>query len=420
MFKGPGSFGAKILITCDPANANHIHNLHLKNYPKGTDFLEIFDILGGGILTSDGESWKTQRKMAFSVVMGQQFQSFLSSSSQKKIETALIPLLNQSAETGSVIDLEEVFHRFIFDTMCTMVLGVDPGTLASDFPTIPFAKATKEAEHILLFRHIVPKFWWKLLRRLDIWQEKKMRIAWEVIDQFIAQSIEKIGHNMSEGSILRPYMDRGYFQSDPKFLRDTLFTFLSAGKDSTGVALSWFFWLVSKNPNVEAKILQELRDQIKCIGDMSLDQLVYLHASLCESLRLCPSIPFNHRQCLHSDVLPSGHKVTSGMEILISIYSMGRMKEIWGSDCLEFRPERWITKEGKLRHEPSYKFLPFGSGQRICLGKDVAFTKMKMVAAAMILNFEIQVVEGHVVEPKVSIVLHMKNGLMVKVKKRLC
>ncbi|KAI4969055.1 hypothetical protein ZWY2020_046385 [Hordeum vulgare] len=96
---------------------------------------------------------------------------------------------------------------------------------------------------------------------------------------------------------------------------------------------------------------------------------------------------------------------------------MGRMEE-WGKDCMEFRPERWITDDGKLRYEPSYKFIAFNTGPRTCLGKEVAFTQMKAVAAAVLWNFVVEAVPGHVVEPKLSVILHMKNGLAVTVKRR--
>ena len=97
---------------------------------------------------------------------------------------------------------------------------------------------------------------------------------------------------------------------------------------------------------------------------------------------------------------------------------MGRMEGVWGKDCLEFKPERWISERGTLRHEPSYKFLSFNCGPRTCLGKDMAFAQMKTVATAMICNFNIELVEGHKVKPKQSIILHMKNGLMIKIKQK--
>ncbi|MED6152510.1 hypothetical protein PIB30_092793, partial [Stylosanthes scabra] len=93
---------------------------------------------------------------------------------------------------------------------------------------------------------------------------------------------------------------------------------------------------------------------------------------------------------------------------------MGRMKQTWGEDCLEFKPERWISEKGCNIHIPSYKFIAFHAGPRSCLGKNISFIQMKMVAITLLRNFQFEVVEGHNVSPSISVVLHMKNGLKVK------
>lgn len=100
------------------------------------------------------------------------------------------------------------------------------------------------------------------------------------------------------------------------------------------------------------------------------------------------------------------------------LYAMGRMESIWGDDCLEFKPERWISERGTIKHEPSYKFLAFNAGPRTCIGKEVAFMQVKAVAATIIHNYQVEVVEDHPIEPNVSVILYMKHGLKVRVNKR--
>ena len=97
---------------------------------------------------------------------------------------------------------------------------------------------------------------------------------------------------------------------------------------------------------------------------------------------------------------------------------MGRMESIWGQDCLEFKPERWISERGGIVHVPSFKFITFNAGARTCLGKDISFIQMKIIASAIIWNYRVQVVEGHPISPSISVILHMKNGLMVMISKR--
>ena len=97
---------------------------------------------------------------------------------------------------------------------------------------------------------------------------------------------------------------------------------------------------------------------------------------------------------------------------------MGRIEEIWGTDCHEFRPERWLSDTGRVRHEPSHKFAVFNCGPRSCLGKNLGLSNIKIAAAAILYNFQVELVDGHAVEPQNSVVLHSKNGMRVRIKRR--
>ena len=210
-----------------------------------------------------------------------------------------------------------------------------------------------------------------------------------------------------------------------KFLRDTAFNLLAAGRDTVSSGLTWLFWLVATHPLVEAKILEEIKEHLLDNGklkDLNIDELsklVYLHRAICESVRLFPPLPFNQKTSLQSDILPSGHSIKPSTKMVLSLYSMGRMESIWGQDCLEFKPERWISEHGRIVHVPSFKFIPFNAGPRTCLGKDMTFIQMKIIASTIIWNYHVHIVEGHSVSPSFSIVLHMKHGLKVRICKRI-
>ena len=94
----------------------------------------------------------------------------------------------------------------------------------------------------------------------------------------------------------------------------------------------------------------------------------------------------------------------------MAIHATGRMTFVWGNGCNEFKPERWIPEEGKIKRELPSKFLAFNAGPRICLGKDLAFIIMKATAATIIQNFNVCVLARQKVIPKNSIVFHMKHG----------
>ncbi|CAL5211222.1 unnamed protein product [Lathyrus oleraceus] len=267
---------------------------------------------------------------------------------------------------------------------------------------------------------------------LRVGEEKTFIENQKIVDEMLYSEIKSKrdikNQNQQKPDLLSTLMNEvrdGENRIDDKFLRDTAINLLAAGRDTISSSLTWFFWLVATHPFVEAKILEEIKEKLaskednkKDLGVEGLSKLVYLHGALLEALRLYPPVPFEHKSPLEHDVLPSGHKVKENTMIVYSLYSVGRVEEIWGEDCLEFKPERWISKRGGTIHVPSYKFIAFNAGPRSCLGKDISFIQLKMVAVAMLLNYHVHVVEDHPIIPSVSVVLYVKDGLKVNIKKR--
>ncbi|KAB1209111.1 Cytochrome P450 86B1 [Morella rubra] len=428
-FWGPWFTNMNFVITSDPANIHHIFSRNFSNYEKGPEFREIFEALGDGIFNADSDSWKLQRKLIQSLIKNNQFEVLLKKVVQEKVQKGLVPVLDHVSRLGIEVDLQDVFQRFTFDNICLMVLGFDANCLAVEFPKVEYEKAFDQIEESVFYRHFIPESIWKLQRWLQIGEEKKLTDAWKVFDQFVYQCISSKREELSRSKtqelekakfdLLTAYIEGGEmgdFPKSNKFVRDTAFNLMLAGRDTVSAGLTWLLWLVATHPVVEAKILEEIRGNLLLNNEIKwgineLSELVYLHGAICESLRLFPSVPFEHKYAVQSDTLPSGHSIRPRTRLLFSLYSMGRMESIWGEDCLDFKPERWISERGRIVHVPSYKFIAFNAGPRTCLGKDMSFIQMKMVASTIIWNYHVQVVEDHPVLPSLSIVLHMKHGL---------
>ncbi|OIW12374.1 hypothetical protein TanjilG_04123 [Lupinus angustifolius] len=426
------------LVTSDPNNIHHIMSKSFDNYVKGSEFREIFQPFGDGIFTSDSETWKYNRALFHSLFRQRRFELFLEKTIHKKVHNSLLPILDHAQQQGTVIDLQDVFNRFTFDNICSLVLGYDPSCLSIEFPEVAYEKAFNEAEESIFYRHTVPKSVWKLQEWLQIGQEKTMTKSCKVFDQFIYACIEskreeirKKRHNEIVESdddddehvdfLTTLISDEKEGVHDNIFLRDAAFNLFVAGRDTITSALTWFFWLVATNPIVETKILEEIKENFgskDTLGIEEVKKLVYLHGALCEAMRLFPPIPFERKQAINGDILPSGHNIKPKTMILFSLYSMGRFESIWGKDCLEFKPERWISERGSIIHVPSYKFFSFNAGPRTCLGKDLSFIQMKMVATSILSNYSLHLLQDHHAIPSLSIVLLMKNGFKVMIKKR--
>lgn len=427
-------------FTCDPANVRHIFTSNHTNYLKGREFAEIYDVMSGSFFTVDGESWRRQRAKIQSILSNPELLSLTAGCCRDKIDQGLVPFLIRMATAATPFDMTDLMSRFAFDVTATPIFGVDPGQLSSHMPPADVSVAMDTVMEVAFFRHIVPASCWKVMRRLKLGPEGKLVTAHTVIRGFIAEMVERSktgrvdGHkqdaNCGQVDILSHYLNDPYYNGD--LLRAKLITYMVAGRDTMSTTLSWLFYNLARTPRVASVIRDELspiasrkksdacsKGNIIIFNPDETKALVYVHASLLETLRLYPPAPFQRKTVASSDVMPSGHEVNEGEVIIVSPYTMGRMKDVWGEDCREFRPERWLSEDkGELRYVPSHKFLAFNSGPRMCLGKDIAMMQMKTVVATVVWNFDVEVLEGRAVEPKISALLQMKNGLMVKVKQR--
>ncbi|XP_019183087.1 PREDICTED: alkane hydroxylase MAH1-like [Ipomoea nil] len=433
-FKGPWFANIDMLITGDPDNVNHILCRNFRNYPKGPDYRNIFDVLGDGMINVDSELWNLHRKTTTPLMNHANFRTALERSVSQKMENGLFPVLDHYAQQGTHIDLQEIFRRMSLDLSCQQFLDKDPGSLCVD-PTAdhPLLKAIQDGVNAILYRHILPERCWKLQKYYGIDREEKLTQAGETYDNFLYPIIEERTeqlNNKTPGQ-QQPHHSSGMLTSHienhrekpMKFLRDTFMTFIIAGVDTIASSLTWLFMLLAKNPQVEAKILHDilqLKQDNKVFKVEECHKLTYLHAAYCESLRLFPPLPMNHKTPLETDILPSGHVVTPNTKIIMPFYSMGRLEMVWGEDCMEFKPERWISPNGGIKRQPSHKFPVFNAGPRTCIGKDMAFSMVKMIAATIIYRYQFQLVEPHYsqVQLSESILLEKKNGLKVKFIKR--
>uniref|UniRef100_A0A453A739 Cytochrome P450 86A2 n=1 Tax=Aegilops tauschii subsp. strangulata TaxID=200361 RepID=A0A453A739_AEGTS len=207
------------------------------------------------------------------------------------------------------------------------------------------------------------------------------------------------------------------------------YCYFLAARDTITATLTWVFYNLSQKPNVVSTIRNELSPIASSKAASSASamvifepeetkSLVYLRAVLYETLRLYPPGPIECKTVATDDIMPSGHKVRSGDTIFISVHSMGRMEDLWGNDCLNYNPERWLSDNGNLRYVPSHKFLVFNSGPKICPGKEIAVMQMKTVIASTMWNFDVELMKGQSIQPKPSCILKIKNGLILKLKKR--
>ncbi|OIW21422.1 hypothetical protein TanjilG_03456 [Lupinus angustifolius] len=429
-----------VTVTCDPRNLEHILKTRFDNYPKGPTWHAVFhDLLGDGIFNSDGDTWLFQRKTAALEFTTRTLRQAMARWVTRAIKDRLCVILKEAELEDEPVDVQDLMLRLTFDNICGLAFGWDPQTLGPGLPENDFAMAFDRATEASLQRFILPEVLWKIKKWLGLGMEVSLSRSLVHVEKHLSSVIEKrkveLLSQQKDGTIhddlLTRFMKKKESYSD-KFLQHVALNFILAGRDTSSVAMSWFFWLMIQNPRVEEKIVYELcsvlietrgndmeKWMVEPLGFEELDRLVYLKAALSETLRLYPSVPEDSKHVVADDVLPDGTFVPAGSSVTYSIYSAGRLRSTWGEDCLEYKPERWLSLDGKkFTMHDSFKFVAFNAGPRICLGKDLAYLQMKSIAAAVLLRHRLEVVPGHQVEQKMSLTLFMKNGLKVKVHKR--
>ncbi|GMF43779.1 unnamed protein product [Phytophthora fragariaefolia] len=425
-----------------PEGCEDVLKTQFSNFEKGPFMCEnLRDLLGDGIFAVDGERWVHQRKTASNLFTMRALRDSMTVAIQRNA-VVLYDILRRASENRETLDLFRLFNRFTIEAFAEIGFGVRMGCLDSE-EEHPFQKAFDRAQRALRFRFLRPGWFWKTQRWLGMGVEGQLQHDIEVIDKTVLEIVEKAmeqrsdiidgecdSRQMKGGDIvslfldsLESSLDAKEKQFDPKYLRTIVVNFLIAGRDTTAQALSWFFFNISKNPRVETAIRNELTQKLPNLEKnrvtpsmQDVSQLVYLEASLKETLRLHPSVPVEPKQTVENTTLSDGTFIPAGSAIGLATYAMGRMPQVWGPDAEEFKPERWIDPAtGKLIPISSYKFASFNAGPRMCLGMSLAMLEMKLVVAGLLSQFHVEVLNPDEVTYDLSLTLPVKGALNVSV-----
>ncbi|KAG6503093.1 cytochrome P450 94B3-like [Zingiber officinale] len=426
----------RTVLTADPACVEHVLRSNFANYPKGKPFTEILgDLLGSGIFNADGQLWHAQRKLASREFTVRSMREGLITELEAETGGRLLPRLRAASVTGRCVDVQDLLRRFAFDVICQVSLGMDPSCLGGDLsnallPESELARAFEVASAISARRATAPvAVIWKLKRALGIGTERKLRDAVSLIHSQIMELIRERKAEMEKGGVVEERSSNDDFLTrlissgqNEELVRDMVISFLMAGRDTTSAGLTWFFWLIARHPAAEREIVDELGRLGGRLDYHSIKEMRVLEACLCESMRLFPPVAWDSKHAAAPDVLPDGTRVEAGDRVTYFPYGMGRMEKIWGEGCGGFDHRRWLEADvnggSVVARASPYKFPVFQAGPRACLGKEMAMVQMKYVAAAMLLEYELKMVEEKTPVLVPLLTAHMAGGLQMVVRRR--
>lgn len=432
----PFPLGQTFIATVDPVVVEYIlTNIH--KYGKGNLKDRLGDFLGSGIFLSDGEAWRRHRRIASTEFSTRKLREH-SNSVFREGACQLANILKKAMAAGEPVEFQSLALRMTLDSICKVAFGVDLGCLSPTLPEVPFGLAFDEAQSIITQRQVNPFF--KLHRALDIGTERRFRKAIDEVNEFAKDVITKRrveitaaheeGKEFKKVDLLSKFMDHRNGAEDSysdKELRDVIVDFLLAGRDTTAVTLAWFLQEMCCHPEIADNIYTEGAELVgkhsnfeamaEQLTHETLGKMHYLHAALTECLRLHPPVPKTTKEVLVDDVLPDGTKVKKQNIVQFNEYCMGRMPFIWGSDVLEFKPQRWL-KDGVFHTVSNFQFSVFQGGPRICLGRDSAYLQLKLTLALLNHFFIFKLVLGQEITYGSTFVMPIKNGICVTLSPR--
>ncbi|WP_410633276.1 cytochrome P450 [Amycolatopsis sp. cmx-4-83] len=386
-----------------PDLAKHVLADNAANYHKGIGLQEARRALGDGLLTSDGETWRKQRRTIQPV-----FQPKRISRQAGIVATQVEALIERlAAHDGPV----EILHE-----MTGLTLGVLGRTLLDaelgGYETLghSFEAVQDQAMFEAVTLSMVPQ-WVPLKKQLHFRtaREDLRRIADELVDQRLANPVEN-----GEDVLSRLIASGAGDGASRERMRDELITLLLAGHETTASTLGWAFHLIDEHPEVGERLHAEA---VEVLGDRlpeheDLRRLTFTVAVVEEVMRLYPPVWLLPRVAQADDEI-GGYHVPAGSDVVVVPYTLHRHPEFW-TDAERFDPDRFTGAE----RPPRYAYLPFGAGPRFCIGNSLGVMEAVFVLAMAARDLQLRKVPGKVVDPEAMLSLRVRGGLPMTVHRR--
>jgi cytochrome P450 len=367
--------------------------------------------LGNAILTADGADWRWQRRAAAPVFRHERLMGFapamIAAAERTRDRWLALP-------SGTVINIAREMMLTTFDiiveTMLSGHAGIDVDRV--EHGITDYLDSTSWTIALTLLR--IPQ-WMpfpgkpRAARARDYLRSEILRIVAErrtsrdapadLITLLLGARDPETGQAMSDREIA-----------------DNLLTFITAGHETTALALTWTFYLLSRHPEVEQRVLQEIT---QVAGQRPLEphhaaELTYTTQVIQEAMRLYPPAPIVVRAAA-KDVEVGGTRIPRGTGVYVPIYAVHRHRKLWPLPD-RFDPDRFAPEAAKARHR--YAYLPFGAGPRICIGMGFAMLEAVLILATLLRSTRATLRPGYTPELKLRVTLRPAAGMPMRIEPR--
>lgn len=384
-----------------PDHAKHVLADNAGNYHKGMGLTQARRrILGDGLLTSEGEQWRRQRRLIQPSFRRDRLAGFAGVVTDAG--EALVSRLH--TRVGGTVDVADEMTRLTMSVLGKTLLDADLT------PFRVLGPAFEIAQDQAMFEMVT-------LGALPLWlplpRHRRFRSARRQIEEVVEVLIASRAH--AGDGMLSLLADA--FRDEPdarlrwRVLRDELVTILLAGHETTASTLSWTWYLLSRHPEaasaMHAEAAEVLADRVPGYEDLA--RLPYTTMVIQEAMRLYPPVWGLPRTALAADVI-GGYRVPAGADVMICPYTLHRHPDFWPGPG-EFRPERF---EGSaVAHR--YAYIPFGAGPRVCVGSHLGTMEATLIAAMVARDFRFELAGNTDPQPEAMLSLRVRDGLLVRV-----
>ncbi|XP_034234600.1 cytochrome P450 4C1-like [Thrips palmi] len=415
----------------------------VQHIEKSNDYSTLHPWLRFGLLTSTGSKWHTRRRLltpTFHFKILDQFVPVFN----RNVDV-LVRKLSREAEHGKPFNVSHHVHLCALDTICESAMGTKVN--AQENAESEYVNAVKtvccQAYSRLVKPWIYPNvtFYstpggWSFNRALKVLHGMTSSVISIRKREFSTEDLVNIQNEAEDGTKKRvAFLDqlllanqKGADLSDID-IQEEVDTFMFEGHDTTGTAISFGLYELSKNQDVQQKAYEEVVSILGEVGEgrqvetADLAKMKYLERVIKEVLRLYPSVPVFLR-ALHSDlVLPpvkgakESYTVPAGTSIFVSPFTLHRVEALW-PDPERFDPDRFLPENSVGRHP--FAYIPFSAGPRNCIGQKYAIMEMKCIFARLIQEYRfLEAYPGYQAEVVGELILKPKgDGILVRAQRR--
>ncbi len=387
-------------VVSHPADVEYVLRGNHRNFIKNKGTRKVLaEVLGQGLVTSEGELWRRQRRLTQPAFQLGQIQKY--SSVMVDFTTSMVNGWHPGETRNIHSDMMRLTLEIVAQTLFTASVGDKAARVGAALDALMKYWSGLGA----MFR------WWKYLPTPGA---SRFRRAVRELDSII---LDTVAQRRASGSGSEDLLDRFLNARDEdgsqmtdKQLRDEMVTLLLAGHETTAAALTFCFYLLALHPEADARLAAELDEVLAgrppTVADIR--DLRFTEWVVKETMRLYPPVPSVGREAL-ADCEIGGYHIPKGAQIAVMPWMTHRDKRWFGEDADKFRPERWDND--LAARLPRCAFYPFVDGPRICIGMHFAMMEAVLVLATVASRYRLELAPGYTLKLNSSVTLRPRDGM---------